>query len=806
MSGDVLISSSSFDTDPFARSPLTITCTLFSQKNRHTVSALLDTGATGFSFIDEKEAHFLCDKLGIAPVPISRPRPLRGYNGQLAPNPITHAIFPSLDIDGRVESTIPMLIVKLGNHKMILGKPWMNANNVLLDMSCDKLMFPDYVVPPAPLVPLVPPKRSALPMKEVTPVKILQRPLHAVTSSTKIAIPPKTPVVPKSTPLNIAPIGADAYYKWASQWAKGRGAQCFSLTISQIDEALRAESAHQPVNINEMSAQTSNDIREKLPVEYHDFLDVFDRTKADVLPPHRPYDHKIQLEGDERPPHSRIYPMSGEKLQKVREYLEENLEKGFISPSTAPYASPVLFVLKPNGSLRFCVDYRKLNAITRRNRYPIPLIDETLARVVGSKYLTKLDIIAAFNKLRMHPDSEELTTFVTSMGAYKYHVLPFGLTNGPSNYQHYMNDVLFDFINKFVQAYLDDILIYSKTKKEHTTHVRLVLAKLREAGLQVDIEKCQFYVQETAFLGVILSTDGLKMDPKKVQAVTDWPVPRTLKQVQGFIGFCNFYRRFIKDFSKIVRPMMKLTHKDTAFNWSADCQTSFDTLKRQITSAPILRHYDRSEKAVLETDSSDYVNGGVLSQEHNGVLHPVAFYSKNMLPAECNYEIYDKELLAIIRCLEHWRPELESTDIPVEVITDHKGLEYFMSTKELSRRQARWSEKLADYNFKIKYRPGRTNERADALTRMPGSTPESQDDERVKYQQQTILTPDRLVIAEIDEDGSEKPIYQKVLDANRLDEKCLSYRKMIQEGRTGGISLLQNCSATDGVIYNNGLL
>ena len=177
-----------------------------------------------------------------------------------------------------------------------------------------------------------------------------------------------------------------------------------------------------------------------------------------------------------------------------------------------------------------------------------------------------------------------------------------------------------------------------------------------------------------------------------------------------------------------------------------------------------------------------------------------------MLPAECNYEIYDKELLAIIRCLEHWRPELESTDIPVEVITDHKGLEYFMSTKELSRRQVRWSEKLADYNFKIKYRPGRTNERADALTRMPGSTPESQDDERVKYQQQTILTPDRLVIAEIDEDGSEKLIYQKVLDANRLDEKCLSYRKMIQEGRTGGSSLLQNCSITDGAIYKNGLL
>ena len=813
-----MISSSSFDRDPFARSPLTTICILFSQKIKHTVSALLDTGATGYSFIDEEEAQFVCTKLGIQPVPLAKPRPLRGYDGQLAGRPITHAIYPSLDIEGHTEVTVPMLITRLGNHKVILGKPWMNTNGILLDMRQDKLIFPRDQQPlanPKDHEEVLPKTTYVIPARRTIPVTILQRPL--------IASPPPQPPdveaplpllkpIKKPTQLDIAPISAGAFYKWSSCWAKAKGAHCFSLTISQIDKMLLAKSADgqdpdKAVDLAEISTQTSEDIRKKLPSEYHDFLDVFDKSKADILPPHRSYDHKIELEANERPPHSRIYPMSGEKLQKVREYLEENLQKGFISPSTAPYASPVLFVQKPNGGLRFCVDYRKLNAITRRNRYPIPLIDETLARVVGCKYITKLDIIAAFNKLRMHPDSEEYTTFVTSLGAYKYHVLPFGLTNGPSNYQHYMNDVLFDFINKFCQAYLDDILIYSKTKKDHVNHVRLVLAKLRQAGLQVDIQKCEFHVQETAFLGVILSTEGLQMDPKKIQAVTDWPIPTTLKQVQGFIGFCNFYRRFIKDFSKIVRPMMSLTHKDTAFNWSPNCQSSFGKLKDKITSAPVLRHFDRSKKAVLETDSSDYVNGGVLSQEdEQGVLHPVAFYSKNMLPAECNYEIYDKELLAIIRCFEHWRPELESTDIPVEVITDHKGLEYFMSTKELSRRQARWSEKLAEYNFKIRYRPGRKNERADALTRMPGSTPESQDDERVKYQQQTILTPDRLVIAEIDDD-TEKSIHQKVLDANRSDENCSTYRKAIQEKRTGcpGVSL-QNCSVRDGVLYKQDVL
>ena len=783
---------------------------------KHAVSALLDTGATGYSFIDEEEAQFVCTKLGIQPLPLAKPRPLRGYDGQLAKGPITHAIYPSLDIEGHTEVTVPMLITRLGNHKVILGKPWMNTNGILLDMRQDRLIFPRDQQPLAnskDQEDVLPKTAYIIPAKRTAPVTILQRPLSVSPPPQPLSEEAPLPLlkpIKNPTQLDIAPISAGAFYKWNASWAKRKGARCFSLTIHQIDEATKGLNADEVIDLCQMSTQAKEEIRNKLPSEYHDFLDVFDKTQADKLPPHRSYDHKIELEVNERPPHSRIYPMSGEKLQKVREYLEENLQKGFISPSTAPYASPVLFVQKPNGSLRFCVDYRKLNAITRRNRYPIPLIDETLARVVGCKYITKLDIIAAFNKLRMHPDSEEYTTFVTSLGAYKYHVLPFGLTNGPSNYQHYMNDVLFEFINKFCQAYLDDILIYSKTKKEHINHVCLVLAKLRQAGLQVDIHKCEFHVQETAFLGVILSTEGLRMDPKKVQAVIEWPTPTSLKQVQGFIGFCNLYRRFIKDFSKIVRPMMKLTQKDTLFEWSPACQSSFDSLKEKITSAPVLRHYDRSRKAVLETDSSDYVNGGVLSQEDDeGDLHPVAFYSKNMLPAECNYEIYDKELLAIIRCFEHWRPELESTDIPIEVVTDHKGLEYFMSTKELSRRQARWSEKLADYNFKIRYRPGRKNERADALTRMPGSTPASQDDARVKYQHQTILTPDRLDIApvELSNDIKEDSVYQEVLKANKLDEGCLGYRTAVKKGEKAWKGIpLQNCSVKQGALYKNDAL
>ncbi len=263
------------------------------------------------------------------------------------------------------------------------------------------------------------------------------------------------------------------------------------------------------------------EVKAKLSSKYHDYLDVFDRAMTDQLSSHRFYDHKIELIDEKISSRSRLYHMSGYKLQKVKNYLIKHLNKDFISSSSASYASLILFVEKKDDSLRFCVDYRKLNALTKRNRYPLPLIDETLARIQGSKYLTRLNIIVAFNKLRMHPGSEDLTTFITSFDFYKYHVMPFGLINGSTFYQHYMNDVLFDYLHQFCQAYLDDIIIYSKTLKEHKRHVRLVLHRLREADLQVNINKCEFHVQKIFFLRLLLFIEGLKMNLRKVQAVVE---------------------------------------------------------------------------------------------------------------------------------------------------------------------------------------------------------------------------------------------------------------------------------------------
>ena len=258
------------------------------------------------------------------------------------------------------------------------------------------------------------------------------------------------------------------------------------------------------------------DLDALLPHEFSEFEDVFSKDKANELPEHRKTDHKIELEAEAKAGYCPLYNMSNEELRLVKEYLEENLTKGFIRSSTSPYASPILFVRKPGGGLRFCVDYRKLNAITKKDRYPIPLINETLAQLSKAKFLTKIDIRHAFNRIRMAEKDEDLMTFRTRFGSFAYRVMPFGLTNGPATFQHVINDALWDFLDVFASAYMDDIIIYSQTRKEHVEHVKLVLQRLRQAGLYADIGKCEFFTTETKFLGLIVTVKGIRMDLAKI--------------------------------------------------------------------------------------------------------------------------------------------------------------------------------------------------------------------------------------------------------------------------------------------------
>ncbi len=315
-------------------------------------------------------------------------------------------------------------------------------------------------------------------------------------------------------PVDICCIGAVGFYRNLVQ----PDTVAFTTSLYEIDRIIEEK---ETLAQEEDELTDEELVERKLPHQYREFKDVFSKAASDMLPPHRPYDHKIEIEPDKENVlgYTPLREQSIAELQATKQYIVDNLAKGFIEPSQAPFASPILFAKKPNGGLRFCIDYRKLNNITRKDCYPLPLLDETLARMNRAKVFTKLDIRQAFHRIRMDPGSVGLTTFRTRYGSYKCKVLPFGLTNGPTTYQRYMNDVLFDYLDDFCTAYLDDIMIYSENELEHEEHVCKVLQRLRNAGLQANIKKSEFSVKRTKYLGFIISTDGIKADPEKTAVI-----------------------------------------------------------------------------------------------------------------------------------------------------------------------------------------------------------------------------------------------------------------------------------------------
>ncbi|XP_044724606.1 reverse transcriptase (RNA-dependent DNA polymerase) domain-containing protein [Hirsutella rhossiliensis] len=377
-------------------------------------------------------------------------------------------------------------------------------------------------------------------------------------------------------------------------------------------------------------------------------------------------------------------------------------------------AAPVLFVRKPNGGLRFCCDYRALNNLAK------------------AKWFTKLDVVAAFHKIRMAPGHEGKTAFRTRFGLYEWLVCPFGLSGAPASFQRYMNSVLREWLDDFVTAYLDDVLIYSSgSKADHEAKVRRVLQALADAGLHLDPAKCEFSVQEVKYLGFIVNAGkGIACDPEKQRAIREWEAPTTVKGVRSFLGFANYYRIFIPDYAKITQSLDALLKKGTAFHWGRAENEAFQELKRRFCESPVLKQWDPSLPTFLETDCSGYALGGVLSQEGpDGRRHACAFFSKRLSPAEYNYPIHDKEMLAIMRCLDNWNAELRSCG-PFTILTDHRNLEYFMTRQKLTERQSRWAAELSQFDFKLEYRPGSEAVVPDALSRREQDKPQGIDDER----------------------------------------------------------------------------
>ncbi len=457
-----------------------------------------------------------------------------------------------------------------------------------------------------------------------------------------------------------------------------------------------------------------------VPEEYLDLKEVFSKSRAASLPPHRPYDCAIELVPGMSPPKGRLYSLSVPEREAMEKYISDSLTAGFIRPSSSPAGAGFFFVAKKDGSLRPCIDYRGLNNITVKNTYPLPLMSSAFERLQGASIFTKLDLRNAYHLVRIRVGDEWKTAFNTPRGHFEYLVMPFGLSNSPAVFQALVNDVLRDMVDQFIYVYLDDILIFSSSLQEHVQHVRRVLQRLLENGLFVKAEKCAFHAQSVPFLGFIVSPEGVRMDPDRVKAVVDWPTPDSRKALLRFLGFANFYRRFIRNFSQLAAPLTALTSTKMTFRWSNAAEAAFTKLRGRFVSAPILRAPDPTRQFVVEVDASEVGVGAVLSQRatSDDKVHPCAFFSHRLSPAERNYDIGNRELLAVKLALEEWRHWLEGSGVPFIVWTDHKNLEYIQSAKRLNSRQARWALFFGRFDFSISYRPGSKNIKPDALSRI----------------------------------------------------------------------------------------
>ncbi|MBW0547953.1 hypothetical protein O181_087668 [Austropuccinia psidii MF-1] len=359
--------------------------------------------------------------------------------------------------------------------------------------------------------------------------------------------------------------------------------------------------------------------------------------------------------------------------------------------------------------------YHKLNAVTRKNRDPVPPMNHLLTIFNSSTIFSKMILCGANSLLRIKEGDEHLTAFITKYNSYGYLVVPFGLTNDPASFQNLVNDIFAYFFDVFVVIKLDDVMDFSSSEEEHVKLVTSVLQRLRENSLFSKASKFLFHALSVEYLGFVVSSEGLKMYSSKVQQILNWPPPRIIKAFQSSLGFANFYHCFIKNDSKKITSLTSLLKKDSPFIFNEEALSQLKLIKEAFTTAPILAHFNPSLPTIVETDASDYALGALLSQVNDSGKHPIAFDSCKLLPAELNYEIHDKELLGTVWALKRWGAFLSLSNL-FEVLTDHSSLQYFMSSKFLTCRQARWVKFVSEFHFTITYHPGRLATLPDALS------------------------------------------------------------------------------------------
>ncbi|KAI5743998.1 hypothetical protein M8J77_024652 [Diaphorina citri] len=452
--------------------------------------------------------------------------------------------------------------------------------------------------------------------------------------------------------------------------------------------------------------------------------------------------HRIDT-GDSRPIRQPPRRLALAKQDEVQTMINNMKKQGVIEESTSPWSSPVVLVKKKDGNTRFCVDYRRLNDVTRKDSYPLPRIDDTLDTLSGAKWFSTLDLKSGYWQVELHPEDKEKTAFSVGSGLWHFNVLPFGLCNAPATFERLMDCILRGLTWKTCLVYLDDIIVIGKTFQEQLDNLRAVFIRLRNAHLKLSPKKCNLFRTEVQYLGHVVSTEGVSTDPKKIEAVKSWPIPKDKHEVRSFLGLVSYYRRFIKGFADIARSLHRLTEKGKAFVWTEECNLSFETLKSELCKAPILRYPVAGKPFVLDTDASQFAIGAVLSQVTDGIETPVAYFSKALSKPERNYCVTRKELLAVVSAAKHFHKYLYGQRFLLR--TDHAALKWLLNFKNPEGQVARWIELLQNYDFEIQHRSGKAHGNADALSRRP-CNPDCKHCTRMEDKQ--IVTDVRLISVE----------------------------------------------------------
>jgi hypothetical protein len=446
-----------------------------------------------------------------------------------------------------------------------------------------------------------------------------------------------------------------------------------------------------------------------------DYNDVFSKGSGDIGRA-KGTKHKI-CTGDAQPIKQAPRRLPMRKRDEAIQAVEEMEKQGIVEPSMSPWSSPIVLVRKKDGSTRFCVDYRRLNDVTRKDSFPLPRVDITLDALNGAKWFSTLDLKSGYWQVELDPADKEKTAVSFGQGLWQFTVMPFGLGNAPATFERLMEAVLRGLPWKICLVYLDDIIAHAKSFDTHLENLKCVLERLREANLKLNPKKCTLFRTEVTYLGYVVSDEGISADPVKVEAVKAWPPPANIHQVRSFIGLCIYYRRFVPRFSQLAKPLLLLTEKDAVFEWTEQCNQAFQTLKDLLTKAPVLAYPDFDKPLILDTDSSDVAIGATLSQIIDGVEHPISYFSRTLSGPEKKYCVTRKELLAIVLATGHFHHCLYGNHFTIR--TDHASLQWLLDFKNPEGQTARWLKKLHQYDFAVLHRRGKLHGNADALSRRP---------------------------------------------------------------------------------------